>query len=96
MGQLQYWRDPNIYSIVRSIRYFKNCILDRTAMPITLVIDEVDAIIGSASALPFFAMLRNWHNERANPPWERLDLVLSISTDPHLLIRDATQLPLAA
>lgn len=43
----------------------------------------------------FFAMLRMWHNHRAQPlsVWENVDLALVIATEPYLLIDVADQSP---
>src|SRR5262249_31646031 len=44
----------------------------------------------------FFAMLRSWHNLRANPlrkAWKKLDVVLVTSTEPFLLIDRGDQSP---
>jgi hypothetical protein len=59
-----------------------------------LALDEVDRLLGTPFQDTFFGLLRFWHNSRAlNELWEKLDLVLVISTEPHLLIKDVTQSP---
>jgi hypothetical protein len=59
-----------------------------------LALDEVDRLLGAPFQDTFFGLLRFWHNSRAlNELWEKLDLVLVISTEPHLLIKDVTQSP---
>ncbi|MEZ4861934.1 MAG: AAA-like domain-containing protein [Caldilineaceae bacterium] len=61
---------------------------------IVLALDEVDRLLGTPFQDTFFGLLRFWHNSRAlNDLWEKLDLVLVISTEPHLLIQDVTQSP---
>ncbi len=62
---------------------------------VTLAFDEVDRVMGSAYQSDFFALLRHWHNKRAEyrSPWFRLDLALVISTEPYLLIARADQSP---
>jgi AAA domain-containing protein len=56
--------------------------------------DEVDRIMGRAYQTDFFALLRAWHNRRAiHPEWEKLGLALVISTETHLLIKNADQSP---
>ena len=61
---------------------------------IVLALDEVDRLLGVPFQDTFFGLLRYWHNSRAlNELWEKLDLVLVISTEPHLLIKDVTQSP---
>lgn len=59
-----------------------------------LALDEVDRLLGTPFHDTFFGLLRFWHNSRAlNELWEKLNLVLVISTEPHLLIKDVTQSP---
>ena len=61
---------------------------------IVLALDEVDRLLATPFHDTFFGLLRFWHNSRAlNELWEKLDLVLVISTEPHLLIKDVTQSP---
>ncbi|MEZ4727143.1 MAG: AAA-like domain-containing protein [Caldilineaceae bacterium] len=61
---------------------------------LVLALDEVDRLLGTPFHDTFFGLLRFWHNSRAlNELWEKLDLVLVISTEPHLLIKDVTQSP---
>lgn len=61
---------------------------------IVLAVDEADRLLGASFQDTFFGLLRSWHNNRAlNEQWEHLDIVLVISTEPHLLIQDVTQSP---
>lgn len=70
-------------------------ILHRVEAPVTLSLDESDRVLGKSYQQEFFGILRLWHNKRAEPesPWHRVDLALSISTEPHLLIDSASQSP---
>jgi hypothetical protein len=70
-------------------------ILARTTQPVAFAFDEVDRILGRPYQRDFFAMLRMWHNHRAQPlsPWEDVDLALVIATEPYLLIDAADQSP---
>jgi len=62
--------------------------------PIILALDEVDRLLHTPFHNDFFALLRSWHNSRAlDEQWDKLDLVLVISTEPYLLIADANQSP---
>jgi hypothetical protein len=63
--------------------------------PTTFAFDEVDRILGRPFQRDFFAMLRMWHNNRAQPlsVWESVDLALVIATEPYLLIDLADQSP---
>jgi hypothetical protein len=59
-----------------------------------LAIDEADRLLRTNFHDTFFGLLRYWHNNRAmNELWERLDIIMAISTEPHLLISDVTQSP---
>ena len=73
---------------------FEDYILPTVDAQIVLALDEVDRLLGASFQDTFFGLLRYWHNSRAlNELWEQLDLVLVISTEPHLLIKDVTQSP---
>jgi hypothetical protein len=61
---------------------------------VVLAIDEADSLLKTDFHDSFFGLLRFWHNNRAmNDLWERLDILMVISTEPHLLIGDVTQSP---
>lgn len=73
---------------------FEDYILPNVDAQIVLALDEVDRLLNVSFQDTFFGLLRYWHNSRAlNEQWEQLDLVLVISTEPHLLIQDVTQSP---
>lgn len=75
-------------------RYLRRNALKALDKPITLVMDEVDRMLGCSFRSDFFGMLRSWHNNRAtNPEWRKLDILLVISTEPYLLIDDLKQSP---
>ncbi|HEX7182082.1 MAG TPA: AAA-like domain-containing protein [Thermoanaerobaculia bacterium] len=70
-------------------RYFERQILSKIPEPLTLAIDEADALFGTDFLGDFFGMIRSWHNLRANPvkpAWKKLDLILVASTEPYMLI----------
>jgi serine/threonine protein kinase len=59
-----------------------------------LAIDEADRLLRTSFHDSFFGLLRFWHNNRAmNELWDKLDIVMVISTEPHLLIKDVSQSP---
>ena len=59
-----------------------------------VVMDEVDRVFGRPYQSDFFGLLRFWHDQRAfDPRWEKLNLVLACSTDPHQAIKDPHQSP---
>jgi hypothetical protein len=69
-------------------------ILPQSNNPIVLALDEVDRLLQTPFHNDFFALLRSWHNSRAlDEQWDRLNLVMVISTEPYLLIADANQSP---
>jgi hypothetical protein len=69
-------------------------VLSECDAPIVLALDEADRLLQTDFYEDFFGMLRSWHNSRAyDDQWTRLNLVIVISTEPYLLIRDVTQSP---
>ena len=61
---------------------------------IVLAIDEADRLLSTSFHDTFFGLLRFWHNNRAmSEDWDRLDILMVISTEPHLLISDVSQSP---
>ncbi|MDM8532303.1 AAA-like domain-containing protein [Anaerolineales bacterium HSG25] len=73
-------------------------ILRANANPIVLALDEVDLLVQSENAFhtEFFGLLRSWHNNRAydfEGQWDKLYIVMAISTEPYLLINDVHQSP---
>lgn len=59
-----------------------------------LVLDEVDVLVETGHHTEFFSLLRSWNNRAARGGiWAMLNIVLSISTEPHLLIADQNQSP---
>ena len=69
-------------------------ILPEIDSQVVLALDEADRLLGAPFSKDFFGLLRAWHNNRAyEDQWNKLNLVLVISTEPYLLIPDATQSP---
>ncbi|MDX1523415.1 MAG: AAA-like domain-containing protein, partial [Anaerolineae bacterium] len=61
---------------------------------IVLALDEVDRLLNLPFHADFFGLLRSWHNSRAlDAAWDKVTLVMVISTEPYLLIRDSHQSP---
>ncbi len=75
--------------------FMEDQIWSKVSDPVSIAMDEVDRIFGQPYQADFFSMLRYWHNLRAHPfsPWEDIDLALSISTEPYLLIDEADRSP---
>ena len=69
-------------------------ILPQLESQVVLALDEADRLLGAPFSKDFFGLVRAWHNNRAyEEQWNKLNLVLVISTEPYLLIPDATQSP---
>jgi hypothetical protein len=59
-----------------------------------LAIDEADRLLHTDFRDTFYGAVRAWHNRGAHDRrWKRVDIVLAISTEPHLLIHDVHQSP---
>lgn len=86
---------PKLSSPLDFTSFVEDGILSQTNGPIVFAFDEADRILGRQYQRDFFAMLRMWHNHRAQPfsRWEDVDLVLVIATEPYLLIDAADQSP---
>jgi serine/threonine protein kinase len=76
------------------LRFMEKHVLPTFERPIVLAMDEADSLLQTDFYKDFFGLLRSWHNRRASrEAWERLNLVLVISTEPYLLIDDIHQSP---
>lgn len=75
--------------------FLEDHVLNAIGGPVVFAIDEVDKVFEHSFRSDFFGMLRGWHNARARPDslWRQVDLLLAISTEPHLLIDDPCQSP---
>ncbi len=69
-------------------------VLSECDAPIVLALDEVDRLLQTTLHNDFFALVRSWHNSRAlDEQWNKLNIVMVISTEPYLLIADVNQSP---
>jgi hypothetical protein len=76
------------------LRFLERQVLPTFDTPVVLAMDESDCLLQTSFYRDFFGMLRSWHNRRARyEEWEKLNLVLVISTEPYLLIDQANQSP---
>lgn len=75
--------------------YVASEILPKVRKPLVLAIDETERVVLDCPfGHDFAGMLRVWHEHRANDSlWEKLDLLLVISTDPNLMINSRVQSP---
>jgi AAA-like domain/TIR domain len=80
-------REPQIKKQSQLTNFVEDAILESFAGPIVLAFDQVDKVFGAPYQKDFFRLLRLWHNKRANVNslWERVDLALVISMEPHML-----------
>ncbi len=75
-------------------RFLEQAVLPAFDEPVVLAMDEADSLLQTDFYKDFFGLLRSWHNRRASrEEWEKLNLVLVISTEPYLLIDDIHQSP---
>ena len=76
------------------LRFMEKSVLPEFDEPVLLAMDEADSLLQTDYYRDFFGLLRSWHNRRASREvWEKLNLVLVISTEPYLLIDDIHQSP---
>jgi hypothetical protein len=69
-------------------------ILPTMHVPVVLAMDEVDRLLQTPFHSDFFGLVRSWHNSRAiSDEWNKLNIVMVISTEPYLLIDDMSQSP---
>ena len=69
-------------------------VLANTDEPILLAMDEIDQLQITDFHSDFFGLIRSWHNMRASrPQWDKLSVIMAISTEPYLLIADLNQSP---
>ena len=92
-----FWQDE-LGNNQRCTRYMQTYVLRELKHPFVLAMDEVDRIFDRKFRSDFFAMLRNWHNNRGLPlpamkVWKQFDLVLVTATEPYHLIADLHQSP---
>ncbi|MDM8527973.1 AAA-like domain-containing protein [Anaerolineales bacterium HSG24] len=74
--------------------YLTKYILTQIKGSIVLILDNVDRVRSAPFKDDFFGMLRDWHEKRAyRPEFKRVSLLLSICTEPQLLIDDSNRSP---
>lgn len=81
-------------STKKLLRFMERYVLPELNSPLLLAMDEADSLLQTDYYKDFFGLLRSWHNRRASREvWEKLNMVLVISTEPYLLIDDIHQSP---
>lgn len=87
------WKE-DISPLTKLTELMQDYILAEITHQIILAVDEADKLILTSYRENFFGLLRVWHNNRAyGDPWNRLNLVLVISTEPSALISSMDQSP---
>ena len=87
------WRE-DISPLTKLTDLMQDYILTEVTRQIVLAVDEADKLILTPYREDFFGLLRSWHNNRAyGDPWNRLNLVLVISTEPSALVSSMNQSP---
>ena len=74
--------------------FMEDHVLSAADQPIILALDEADRLLVTDFHTDFFGLLRFWHNNAADDElWEKLKIVLVISTEHHLLVADPNMSP---
>lgn len=80
----------------QKLTYFlEDHVLPEFDNPIILAMDKADRLLDTTFYKDFFSLVFSWHNRRAShpEPWQKLNIVMAISTEPYLLIHDINQSP---
>ena len=76
------------------IKLLERHVLVNNERPVLLAMDEIDRLQFTDFPVEFFGLMRSWHNRRAtHPVWNKLSILMAISTEPYLLIDDLNQSP---
>lgn len=86
------WRGP-LSPLRKLTRFIENEIL-KSVHRFVLALDEVDKLLDTPYPIGFFGLLRAWYNLGASEGlWQKLNIVMAISTHPSLLIDNISQSP---
>jgi hypothetical protein len=78
------WEQESL-SNPRLTNFMENCVLAENGPPIVLAFDNTDSLFETDFHAKFFSLIRSWHSTGASEKkWRRLNVVLVISTEPHL------------
>jgi hypothetical protein len=87
------WHDA-VPPQVNLTRLLENYVLTQGDEPIVLAMDEADRLLATSYRSDFFGLIRSWYNSSAlDERWQKLRIVMVISTEPYLLIEDSNQSP---
>jgi hypothetical protein len=87
---------PGTMSPQQKLTYFlEDHILPNLETPLILAMDEADSLLRTSFYKDFFGLVRSWCSQQAFNPdqWEKLNIIMVISTEPYLLINDINQSP---
>jgi len=89
----QIWREK-LGPQDKLVKVMEDYVLPKSDQQIILAMDEADKLLSAPFHNDFFALMRSWHNNRAmDAQWNKLNLVMVISTEPYLLISNPNQSP---
>jgi hypothetical protein len=87
------WRGSRT-AVKKMTAFMEKYILPQSETRIILAMDEADRLLHTEFHSNFFGMIRSWQNACAlNDLWEKLDILMVISTEPHMLVSDVHQSP---
>lgn len=87
------WRD-NLTAKRKLTNLLGRYVLSEVDTPVLLAMDEIDRLLPTGFHSEFFSLVRSWRNRGAHDVhWGRLSILMVISTEPYLLIRDLNQSP---
>jgi hypothetical protein len=89
------WQGVGSLGAQNKLTYFlEDIVLPKFETPLILAMDEGDYLLQTSFYQDFFGLVRSWHNRRARyEEWEKLNLIMVVSTEPYLLIDDISQSP---
>ncbi len=89
----RYWKGP-LGSKDKFTDFLSKEVLATSANPFVLMLDKVDRLFAFEYRDDFFSLVRSWHTNRAfDNTWDKLNVVLSYSTEAFLFIQDLDQSP---
>lgn len=81
------WRLP-AHPMRKLTRFLERSLLPRVTGRLLLSLDRADGVLKYDYHNDFFALLRSWASRPGHPTWAKLRLLMSVSTEPALLVQD--------
>jgi hypothetical protein len=92
-GVDEVWQS-SVTATIKMSDFLEAKILRPAKSPVLLAMDEIDRLYGVPLRNDFFGLVRAWHNRAQwDEVWNKLSIVMAISTEPYLLIDDGYQSP---